>query len=167
MTVKWTRYWVTKFGHQMALLSAMLKGAKTINRWCPSQLQIWIWWLSCFIWSQFDDIWWRRRRRRKMTYRPAAGFAAGKKQHLKHLIHSWWNFYIVRGHKFELYVLLSDGAADSRRSNTAPSASATTAVFVVVIGVAAEPLRDSRLGVRRPIPAQLGRLSLLQRVRER
>ena len=74
MMVKWTRFWVTQISHQMALLSAMLKGAKTINRWCPSHgyfapyghyLTIgWCWW----------------RRRRKTTYRPAAGFAAGKNE---------------------------------------------------------------------------------------
>ena len=76
--VQWTRFWVTKIDHQMALLSAMLKCAKTINRWCLSHLQIRISWLLCSIWSLFDDWWWRRRRRRKTTYRPAAGFAAGK-----------------------------------------------------------------------------------------
>ena len=39
----------------MALLSAMLKGAKTINRWYPSHLQIRISWLICSTWSLFDD----------------------------------------------------------------------------------------------------------------
>ena len=61
----------------MALLLAMLKGVKTINRMCPSQLQIRISWLFCSMWSLFDNGWWWRRR--KMTYRPVAGFAAGKK----------------------------------------------------------------------------------------
>ena len=35
----------------MALISAMLKGAKTINRWCLSHLQIRISWLFASIWS--------------------------------------------------------------------------------------------------------------------
>ena len=74
----------------MALLSAMPGGARTINRWCPSQLQIRIAWLFCSMWSLFDN-WWRRRRRRrrrrKTTYRPAAGFAAGKNGHkLQHTV---------------------------------------------------------------------------------
>ena len=55
MMVKWTIFQVTTIGHQMASLSAMLKGAKTINRQCPSHLQIRIILLFCSIWSLFDD----------------------------------------------------------------------------------------------------------------
>ena len=47
-----------------------------MNRWCPSHPQIRISWLFCSIWSLFDNGWWWWRR--KTTYRPAAGFAAGK-----------------------------------------------------------------------------------------
>ena len=61
--LKWTRFWVTKIGHQMALLSALLKGAKTINRWCPSHHQIRIAWLFCSIWSIFDD--WMMMKKKK------------------------------------------------------------------------------------------------------
>ena len=78
--VKWSRFLVTKIGHQIALLSAKLKGAKriTIDLW-PSHLQIRSSWLFCSIWSLFDNWMMKRRRRRKKTHRPAAGFAAGKK----------------------------------------------------------------------------------------
>ena len=54
MTVTLTRFGVTKIGHQMSLLSAMLKGAKTIKRWCHGHLQIRVSWLLCSIWSLFD-----------------------------------------------------------------------------------------------------------------
>ena len=65
----------------MAQLSAMLTGAKTINRWCPSHLLIKISWLFYSIWSLFDDWMMEEKwRRRKTTYRPAAGFAAGKNE---------------------------------------------------------------------------------------
>ena len=47
----------------MALLLAVLKGVKTINRWCPSQLQIRISWLFCSIWSLFDD--WMKEEEKK------------------------------------------------------------------------------------------------------
>ena len=36
MMVKWNTAGATKIEHQMALLSTMLKLAKTISKWCPT-----------------------------------------------------------------------------------------------------------------------------------
>ena len=67
----------------MALLKAMLKGAKTINRWCLSQVQIKISWLFCSIWSLCDNWMVMMMEEKKATCRAAAGFAAGKKGNLR------------------------------------------------------------------------------------
>ena len=70
--------------------------------------------------------------------------------------------------KFSITFSFSVGATDGRRSDAALPASASAAVdFLVGTATAAAPLRDARLGVRRPLAAQLGRLPFLQRVGER